>query len=173
MGIYVVIGFFKRIVLLRIAILLIALLLLISRLVLRQILEVQRRNLDIVDILEARSLKDVRVEGHVLVAVIGVEAELIRVILGWPSLNFILALLVWTLSGLLLVCIGLTHYFFETISLNEFDAVIFIDLIDRNTLVLQGEEEVNEFAYLVGVVGFLFLQLLHFSLLFLQLDEQV
>jgi hypothetical protein len=67
----------------------------------------------------------------------------------------------------------LTHDFLEALRFDELDAVFLVDLVDRNALVLQREEEVNELADLVCVVGLLFLDFLQLALTLLELDQQV
>lgn len=85
-------------------------------------------------------------------------------------------LLVWAVfSGFFLVVgsIRLSHDLLEAVSLYELDTIVLIDFVDRNALVLQSEEEVDEFADLVRVVGLLLLNLFQLPLLVLKLHEQV
>ena len=141
---------------LRIGVLLVALFLLIGGLVLGQVHEIKRRNANVVDVLEPRLLLDVDVELHILVAVIGVEAQLIRLFFT-PAGLLILVLITGT--HLILVA-RLAHDFLESVGLDEFDPIILVDFIHGNALVLQREEEVDELADLVRVVRLLFLDLL-------------
>lgn len=76
-----------------------------------------------------------------------------------------------TAGSIVLVAVGLSHDLFETISLDELDTVVFVDLVDWYTLVLQSKEEVDELADLVRVVSLLLLQFFHLPLLLLEVNE--
>lgn len=85
-------------------------------------------------------------------------------------------LLVWAVFSRFFLVVGsirLSHDLLEAVSLYELDTIVLIDFVDRNALVLQSEEEVDEFADLVRVVGLLLLNLFQLPLLVLKLHEQV
>ena len=60
---------------------------------------------------------------------------------------------------------NLGHYLVEAVGANCFDAFLFVDLIDRNALILKSEEEKHHLVDLLGVPLF-------FLLLFLQLKPK-
>lgn len=124
------------------------------------------------DILKPRLLLNLQIILNILVAIIRVEAKL--VILPVLPITITWLLLYPLFRNFIFVCSSsLSHDFFETIGLNKLDSVVFIYFIDGDALVLQSEEEVDELADLVGVVGLLFGYLFQFSLLLFQLHEKV
>ena len=67
----------------------------------------------------------------------------------------------------------LAHYLLESVRVDEFYSVFFINLIDRNALVLEGVEEVDELRHFVCVVGFFLGHLFEFPRLVVRFNHEI
>jgi len=120
-----------------------------------------------VDVFECGLFVDFGVEPNILKAVIGIKAHILVIIFLLHAHSCLCR------SIFLLLLLVLAHDLLESVGVDEFDSVFFIDLVDRDALVLQRVEEVNELGHFVCVVGFFLRHLFQLAGLVVRLNHQV